>query len=524
VQAEPGGAWPGGRRLRGRGPRRVLAALVALALGATACGLSPGAARDLGQELAAGSGVAGRAGLGVSSGLGAAASGLGASGSGSGSGALGSATGALGSASGALGSGSGTFGSSSAGAGVAGAPGSAGGGLGSGGQGVAAGTGGTGGAGSTSGAQPSYERIGIRNGTIYIGIHAPETGAAPIPLTAFVTGAKLFWENHTVFGHKVVMQVMDDQYNPSVARQVCETMSREDLFVMGAAGTDQIQACATDPVLEQTHTPYFSNGVTTNGLLGLPYYFAISQTYAAQSPEVFAMAARLYPADVRQKWAVVTENTPNFADAQASMDRVLASQHVAYCNIPTPKYFSESDAANAVTAARSCGAKVVYLDVDPNFWIDMVREATAQAYFPDWVGPGITNGENLVAGPVCGEQPNVHAAFLSPYPGLDRQPSDFSSENNPPPDTPAAERDLELAVYGASQVVYDAMLSVGSFANLTRDNLIAAMPRFSAVYGRQLTVYPTVNFAGGHFGGTGAWELELNCAQTQYDTVGMISQ
>jgi hypothetical protein len=235
------------------------------------------------------------------------------------------------------------------------------------------------------------------------------------------------------------------------------------------------------------------------------------------------MASSLYSSDARSKWAVVTENTPNFADAQQSIDSVLSSQHVSYCNIPTPKYFSESDAQSAVNAAHSCGAKVVYLDVDPNFWIDMVRESTASAFFPDWVGPGITNGENLVAAPVCAEQANLKAAFLSPYPGLDRQPAGFSGESNPPPDSPASERDIEMLIYGVSEVVYNAMLSAGSYANLTRDNLIAAMASFQAAYGKQLTVFPTVRFGGSHFGGTGAWELKLNCSQQEYDTAGMLS-
>jgi branched-chain amino acid transport system substrate-binding protein len=357
-----------------------------------------------------------------------------------------------------------------------------------------------------------------------LGIHAPQTGAAPIPLQAFATGAKLFWENHTVFGHQVVMNFADDQYNPSVARQVCESMSRQDLLVIGGAGTDQIQACATDPVLAGTHTPYFSAGVTTNGLNGLPYYFAISQTYAAQSSNVFTMTNQLYGADANAKWAIVTENTPNFNDTTQAMEQILKSKGIAYCEVRPPKNYSDSDVSSTTSQAASCGAKVVYLDVDPNFWIAMVRDASASLFTPDWVGPGITNGEDLVATPVCGEQPSIKAAFLSPFMGLDRQPSDFTSESNPPPDTPAAERDIELLIYGVSQVVYNAMLSVGSFANLTRDNLNAAMAKFSANYGQQLTVLPNVNMAAGqgHFGGTGMWELQLSCSQNQYVTAGRL--
>jgi branched-chain amino acid transport system substrate-binding protein len=481
---------------------RLLALIGVVTLTSTSCGLMSRSAGDLSRGLSA----SGGAGANNASGLG----GVNQSGGGVASGAGGPTV--IGNTSSA--SGSGTSGSNA-----------------SGGTGTAtsggASTGGGGssatGSGSSSGQAP-YERIGIRNGVIYLGIHAPETGAAPIPLQAFVTGTKLFWENHTVFGHHVVMQFTDDQYRPDVARQVCESMSRQDFLVIGGAGTDQIQACATDPVLAASHTPYFSAGVTTNGLVGLPDYFAISQTYAAQSTEVFGMASNLYSADVKKKWAIVTEGTHNFDDATASMQHVLTSEGVPYCTIRPPKYYSDSDVSSTVSQAASCGAKVVYLDVDPNFWIAMVRDASSQLFFPDWVGPGITNGEDIVATPVCGEQANIHAAFLSPYMGLDRAPSDFSSESNPSPDTPAAERDIELLIYGTSQVVYNALLSVGSYANLTRDNLIAATTHFSASYGRQLTVFPNVSMGagGGHFGGAGAWELQLSCSRNEYLTAGRL--
>jgi hypothetical protein len=162
----------------------------------------------------------------------------------------------------------------------------------------------------------------------------------------------------------------------------------------------------------------------------------------------------------------------------------------------------------------------VFLDVDPNYWIDMVAASGQSLYQPAWVGPGVTQGENLVAGPVCGVQSYIKAAFLSPFMALDREPQGFKQQNNPPPDSVKAERDLELLLYGTNELMYHAMLSVGSINNLTRDNFINAMTHFSALHGRDLSVLPTVNFNGGHFGSTGAWIEKLNCSQVQYDTVG----
>jgi branched-chain amino acid transport system substrate-binding protein len=483
--------------------RSALVLTVAAALCA-GCGLSSGSVASLQQALGSGGNAAAAAG-GLTAGTGTSTA--------TGGGGASTATGGrpAGTAAGTAAAGS-TSGSAAAGSSSAGSS--------------AGSVSSAAGSGPVAGPQTaSYERIGITSSTIYIGIHAPETGAAPIPLQAFATGAKLFWENHTIFGHRVVMQFMDDQYNPSVARQVCEQMSRQDFLVIGGAGTDQIQACATDPVLAASHTPYLSAGVTTNGLLHLSNYFAVTMTYAAQSPGVYRMAQQLYPSQAAGKWAIVTENTQNFNDATNSIEQVLSQHGIQYTVIRTPKYYSDSDAQNAVSKAHAFGAQTVYLDVDPNFWISMVKYAQTELFTPAWVGPGITNGENLVAGPVCGEQPQIKAAFLSPSPGLDREPPGFTHESNPPPDTPASERDIELLIYGLSEVVYRAMLHTGSIANLTRDNFMRDLPGFAAGYNESngpLTVDPGENFHGTHFGGTGAWELQLSCSAQEYHTVGEI--
>jgi hypothetical protein len=144
--------------------------------------------------------------------------------------------------------------------------------------------------------------------------------------------------------------------------------------------------------------------------------------------------------------------------------------------------------------------------------------AASSTYTPAWVGPGVTNGENLVANVACQEQPTIKASFLSPFYALDHEPPGFTNENNPPPDTLPNERDIELDIYAVSEVIYNALLSVGSIDNLTRDNFIAAMGHFRATYGQQLTVYPTVSTQGTHFGGTGAWSERLACTKQEYVT------
>jgi branched-chain amino acid transport system substrate-binding protein len=371
----------------------------------------------------------------------------------------------------------------------------------------------------TGNSNAPYQRIGISSTTIRLGLHAPQTGAAPIPLQAFKTGTKLYWENHTVFGHKVAVDFLDDQYRPDVAVQACNTLSRKDFLVIGGAGSDQIQACGTDQTLIKSHTPYLSEGVTTNGLTNVPSYFAVSQTYAQQAPEVYANAVKQFPSDAGGKWGIVTYKGPNFDDVTNAMVSVLEA-HGKRPNrdfkVFRPDRPGDNQSANTqVDQLRSFGAKTVFLTVSPNFWLDMVGYASSR-YTPAWVGPGVTMGENLVASVACPAQPTIKASFLSPFYALDHQPSGFSGESNPSPDSTASSRDIELDIYAVSEVIYHAMLSVGTIQNLTRDNFINAMTHFHATYGQQLTVYPTVSFSGGsHFGGTGAWSEKLVCGTKQ---------
>ena len=120
---------------------------------------------------------------------------------------------------------------------------------------------------------------GITNSSITIGIHAPQTGTgAPLP-PSFQAGASVYWKTHKICGRTVNVDFQDDKYTPQTARQVCEPMSRRDFFVIGAAGTDQIQACATERTIHEKNVPYLSAGVTDNGLGGLSNYFAVSLTF-----------------------------------------------------------------------------------------------------------------------------------------------------------------------------------------------------------------------------------------------------
>ena len=358
--------------------------------------------------------------------------------------------------------------------------------------------------------------IGITPTKITIGIHAPLTGASPLPQTSFERGARNYWIGKKVFGRDVELFVMDDTYKPSGAIRACQELARKHFIVVGGAGADQIQACARDRTLQRANTPYISAGVTENGLHGLPTYFAASMTYKEQAPLVIKMAKAqnfLMP-PAGKKWAVVTSDTPNFTDAREAITSQLTANGVPFDVHLVPKAGSDSDALNLSNKLRGAQYPVIYFLGQPTFFIKVVRQTQNAVYKPIWTGVGVSMGVNAVASPTCDattESGGYDGRFLSPFPGLDRAPQEFWDSDN----KRTGKDDIELTLWGFSEFLHKALLATGG--NLTRENFMAQLEKATI----QTSVFPAVRYSpSDHFGGTAAYMLKSDCTKKQYVTAG----
>ena len=100
-------------------------------------------------------------------------------------------------------------------------------------------------------AAPADEKSVGAGGLIKIGAHAPLTGAAPVPSDSAEKGNDLYYkwlkeQGKDINGRQVEALLRNDNYNPSQAVAVCKELVEKDhvFMLVGAAGTDQIQACA----------------------------------------------------------------------------------------------------------------------------------------------------------------------------------------------------------------------------------------------------------------------------------------
>lgn len=358
----------------------------------------------------------------------------------------------------------------------------------------------------------SDQSTGVTASSIDIGIHAPQTGTgAPLP-PSFADGAAVYWKTHKICGRSVNIDFQDDKYTPPTARQVCEPMSRRDFLLIGAAGTDQIQSCATDNAITGPGVPYLSAGVTTNGLDNLPNYFAFSLTYAQQSALVLKNAVNQGYA--KGHWAVVTSRTDNFKDARDSMKSVLtgpAGQAAGVTFDPSQDdlQVDATNDSNLQSRAVQTGAllatrryDVVFVDTSPGYFVYMSQGASKQAFMGQYTGPGVTMTEVTVAQLICNGNSTIKANFLAPYPGIDRATDEFKAATGGKYD------DIYWSLWGLSQSMDQAFQAS---SNLTRAGFISSLQQTTLPGG----TYAPSKFAGGHFGGTGAYSQTVNCTQTE---------
>ncbi|HKN38447.1 MAG TPA: ABC transporter substrate-binding protein, partial [Acidimicrobiia bacterium] len=130
-----------------------------------------------------------------------------------------------------------------------------------------------------------HDRDGVSDKEIVIGIHAPLTGAAPVPEDSVDKAKDLYWkfiaERGGIFGRNVRVVFRDDQYNPSRAVAVCREMVEEEhAFLLVGVGTDQVVSCAR--YASQAGVPYFSMGGGEAAVAGIRNYFGISMSFPQQ--------------------------------------------------------------------------------------------------------------------------------------------------------------------------------------------------------------------------------------------------
>jgi ABC-type branched-subunit amino acid transport system substrate-binding protein len=376
------------------------------------------------------------------------------------------------------------------------------------------------GGGSGSREPQGSDRTGVTAESITLAVHAPVTGAAPLPSTSFEKSRDLYWrwvieeKGQKVLGRsKVEVIFADDRYEPTTAIQVCRQLASRAFVLTGGGGTDQIQACGR--FAGQARVPYFSAGVTEAGLEGNPWYFAASMTYKQQGPLLAEYVAKNFPG--KKVGAIVTQ-TPNFNDAVEGWDAGRKRYDLPYTETLRHPKGNTSWYSGYAKQLHEAGAQVVFMLTSPLDYIRFAQVADDAGYDFQYVGVGVTKGLNDVLRSGCDQVDG--GVFFSPFPALE------TAEKLDPEFLQAARKfgvaadDIAWAIWGSSKLLHESFKAYERvFGNdLTREDFRALVESSGRV---KTGVYPDVEYSPqNHFGGTAVHVLKADCGPKQYRDAG----
>ena len=363
---------------------------------------------------------------------------------------------------------------------------------------------------------------GVTATTVKIGVHAPLTGAAPVPSSSVQRGKDLYFKwldakKQDIAGRNVEVILRDDKYNPSSAVAVCKELVQNDkvFLLSGSAGTDQIQACAR--YANSVGVPYLSAGVTEVGLTGLQYYFATTMTYPDQGPYL----ADFLTSDLGAKGernGMVRFDSAAFQDAHDAFITAMGQKgaKVVY-DRTVPKNASFDQAQTVIQELKTQQIQNVYVLTSPIFFIDMIKAANSQLYNPQWVGVGITMTFDTVSNVSCKSGSSLNnAKFFAPFPAWidsNRFDPNFRAAAQQFYDTDGDDF-MWLAWMGS---VTFAQLLEKAGRDLTRERFVYFTERARNV---KNGIGPPLNFSpGDHYGADQVHVLQASCSDNRWHTL-----
>ena len=309
------------------------------------------------------------------------------------------------------------------------------------------------------------------------------------------------------------------------------TTGKDAAFLLiGAAGTDQIRACAD--YANRKGIPYFSAGVQESVVKGYKTYFALTMTYAQQMPLLMQRIAvegnaldqwttgGVKRGDGKIKIAFVRPNTSNFDDAQRAFEAAFAKldQSKYQKTIKTViKEGTQSEAAQLAQTLKNEGVDVVSPITAPNFTVYLAGAAGGQQYNPRYMGVGVTNGVNQGIARMCTNQDFHNAVFFSPWPAWSHRSQagigDPNFERAVQQDDAQQVNgrnnggDLLLALWGINRTIHGILEAAGP--NVTRESLVAMMRTYK---GGTSGFFPDLSYSSGNpFGAQGVHSLVGRC-------------
>jgi len=264
---------------------------------------------------------------------------------------------------------------------------------------------------------------------IVIGLHAPVTGAVPLPSQSLGPASDIYWkwlrhQGMTIHGRNVKIVLKNDNGNPQQARKVCREMVNENgAFLLAgvlqnSSGSVQSEECAE--VAENAGISYISLGGTTAGVKDLSNHFAISMTFRAQGRLLADYFVEKMKARSRNNGSVSFNTPHNLEATRAFRNRLKDRKADLDVERLIARTAGASEAQAIATELQATGVENVFVFTSPTFFIQLLQAADNLNYEPLWsgIGPSVTTSDEHVRMACNGGAP-FRGRFFSPIPAFE---------------------------------------------------------------------------------------------------------
>jgi ABC-type branched-subunit amino acid transport system substrate-binding protein len=324
--------------------------------------------------------------------------------------------------------------------------------------------------------------------TILVGIHLPETGAAPLPMgwQQDLDTVQEWLDANPVYGRKVQFEVEDDGYDPATGAAACNKIA-DSHPVIAAGWTMPEVEIECGRLFSKQKIPYLMLGLTSQAVTGcsvpICYFITISQDYEGRLAADYLMDEMN---GSHQRIGMVYENDipipgNNFVtEVKAKGGKVLVDES----NVPRQQDFSST-----IVKLQQAGCTVVLLVMSPVDAITLSTQAQSQGYHPTWFGLGASwnYGMTLESAGMAMDG----AISFSPWASIDSAAADqwkSVDERYNPGTTPD---DIGLIVFGWGSLIRAVLQATGP--DLTEASLASAMSSlsYSVPFWAPITYTPT---------------------------------
>jgi ABC-type branched-subunit amino acid transport system substrate-binding protein len=304
--------------------------------------------------------------------------------------------------------------------------------------------------------------------TIRIGMHLPETGAAPLPTDwadALAVVEQYLNDQHPASGRTYDFVVEDDGYDPAKGLAACRKLADDDvLLVIGHSQPAVQDACAG--LFDDRRIPYVMRGAQESILRDRPLAWMGTITDDRQGRLLGDYA--IHQLDGANRKAAVLFENDQLASRDGFIERYEAGGgEIVAVEETEPR---QPDFSATIEKLRQSGAEIVFLSQPPVDVIKVAVQAQGQGYHPTWVGGATYWNYNLVLESAGAALDG--AVTFSPWPSVDSAAAaeyrDVFRQYRPGKDP----SDVGLVIWGWASVVRAVVEAAGP--DLSRASIVGA--------------------------------------------------